>query len=97
MTDTFATFVKFGAAYVNYDEYENVFAVSSNTYWYVAPTASVNRINPAAGIGLRYDVGPHGTVFVLGEYFGQNNIYNVYGVGAKVRLVTASIGLMWRY
>jgi hypothetical protein len=97
MTDTFATFVKFGAAYVNYDEYENVVAASNGTSWYIAPTASTARLNPAAGVGLRYDVGPHGTLFVVGEYFGQNNIYNVYGVGAKVRLVTGSFGLMWRY
>ncbi len=96
MTDEFAVFGKFGVAAVKYDESMRL-ASPTTGYWTGTPTASTTRYNPALGAGIRLDVTEHGTVLFLVESFGQNNIYGMYGVGSKVRLVTGSVGLMWRW
>lgn len=97
MTNDFIVFGKAGVAQVVYDEYMHLTAQSNGSSWYLSPTASTTRFNPALGVGIRMDVTPNGSLLLLAESFGQNNIYNVYGQAQKVRLLTASAGLMWRY
>lgn len=100
LTDTLAVFGKAGLARVEFTESleswnSNIPPPYVNVQW--SPTVQTNVNTPALGAGIRYDVGPHGSVFAVGEYFGSRQIYSVYGVGAKVRLVSASLGLMYRY
>lgn len=100
LTDTLAVFGKAGLARVEFTESME----SSNpsvpppyigVQW--SPTVRTNVNTPALGAGIRYDVGPHGSIFAVGEYFGSRQIYTLYSNDAKVRLVSASLGLMYRY
>lgn len=98
MTDSMAAFVKVGAANVNYAETLDVYTVPTGVHYVGTPTASATKTNIALGAGLRFDVTTNGSVLLLGEYFGQNDLYGgTYGVSGKIRLVMASVGLMWRY
>jgi len=100
MSEALSVFGKFGVASVDFDESlhtwnPNVPATVSYTEWY--PVVQTAKIAPALGAGVKYDVSPHGSVFVIGEYFGTHSIYDMYGTGSKVRLLSASVGLMYKY
>ncbi len=98
MTDNMAAFAKFGVANITYDESANFTTFPGGVRYNTVPTASTNRTNIAVGAGLRFDVSTNGSILLLGEYYGQNDIYGgVYGVNSKIRLVMGSVGLMWRY
>ena len=102
MSDALSVFGKFGVASVNFDEsihtWSNILTPPNIAYteWY--PVVQTTKTAPALGAGVKYDVTPHGSVFVIGEYFGSHDIYSsTYGVGTKVRLMSASVGLMYKY
>jgi hypothetical protein len=100
MSDSLAVFGKFGLARVEFTEYMyswniNIPAPFTNNYW--SPVVNTTRTTPALGAGIKYDVTPHASVLALVESYGSHDIYNLYGNGTKVRLLSASAGLMYKY
>ena len=65
---------------------------TTSGYWY--PVVNYDTLSPALGAGIRFDFGPHGSLFLIGETFGSHSIYTIYGNNQKVTLVAASMGLM---
>lgn len=97
MGDTFALIGKLGLARVEYDEFLGVQAPTSPTGWYYYPTVNDKRNTVALGAGAQFDVTPHGSIRLMVESFGNHDIYAIYGSTTKVRLLTGSVGLMYRY
>lgn len=100
MGDTLSVFGKFGVARVEYDEYMsgwNAAIAPPFTGIYYTPVVNEKRNSPALGGGVRFDVSPHGSILLAVDTFGSHDIYNYYGQTTKVRPVTASFGLMYRY
>jgi len=99
MSDAFSVFGKFGLARVEFDESLHTWNINmppnTTTEWY--PVVQTAKTTLALGAGAKYDVTPHGSIFVVGEYFGTHAIYDIYGTGTKVRLLSASLGLMYKY
>lgn len=99
--DSMAVITKFGVARVRFTEYmyswdANLPAGISNYYW--EPVVRYDTLAPALGAGIRFDFGPHGSLFLIGETFGSHKVYSaLYGNNTKVTLVAASAGLMYRY
>lgn len=98
--DSVAVIAKAGLARIRFTEYvyswnTNMPAGVSNYYW--MPVIQKNVLAPALGAGFRFDVGPHGSIFLIGETFGSHQIYSAYGSSTRVTLVAASAGLMYRY
>jgi hypothetical protein len=100
LSDSLAVIGKAGVAQVEFTEYMYSWdpAISGNvTNYYWVPVVQTNRNALALGAGIKYEFGPHGSIFLIAESFGSHAIYDVYGSNAKVRLVSASVGLMYRY
>lgn len=100
LSDSLALIGKAGIADVRFTEYlyswdATLPAGVSNIYW--EPVVNYDTLAPALGAGIRFDFGPHGSLFLIGETFGSHSIYTMYGNNQKVTLVSASMGLMYRY
>jgi hypothetical protein len=99
--DSLAVIAKAGVARVRFTEYlyswdPTLPAGVSNRYW--EPVVRYDTIAPALGGGIRFDFGPHGSLFLIAETFGSHKVYSsLYGNNTKVTLVAASAGLMYRY
>lgn len=97
MGDVLSVFGKFGLARVEYDEFLGVAPTATSPSGVTYPTVHSNRNAPALGAGVQLDVTPHGSLRFMVESFGSHPIYNVYGSTTRVRLITASMALMYRY
>jgi hypothetical protein len=51
-------------------------------------------VSPSGGIGLQFNFTPHLSARVQGDFFGR---YTVLTNAAKMNIVAATAGLMWRY
>jgi hypothetical protein len=100
LSDSLAVIAKAGIADLRFTEYmytidQNLPPGYTNYYW--EPVVRYDTLSPALGAGIRFDLGPHGSLFLIGETFGSHSIYGLYGNSTKVTLVSASAGLMYRY
>lgn len=95
MGDELSVFAKAGLARVEYDEWLGVSSPTTGN-WYLVNSIHANKNQPAVGAGVRYDVGPHGSIFAIYETWGKYDVYNV-GTFYSVSLTMVSGGLMWRY
>lgn len=97
-----AVFAKFGVARVEYDEIlfvqPTLLPPPPNTSgWAYGPTVNDKANVAALAAGFQIDTGPHGSIRFAAESYGSHNIYYIYGQNKPVRLVAATISLMWRY
>ena len=95
MGDDLAVFGKFGLARVEYDEFLGIASQATGNWVLINPVHAAKN-TAALGAGIRYDVTPHGTIFVIYENFGSYNVYNL-PVQYTVSLNMVSAGLMYRY
>jgi hypothetical protein len=93
---------KFGLARVEFDEFLGVNPTAiapppGTTGWYYYPTVNDKRNTVALGAGVQLELTPRSSLRLMVESFGAHDIYNIYGVSTKVRLLTGSLGLVYRY
>lgn len=93
MGDVLSVFGKFGLARVEYVES----MTAANGTFVFNPTATTNRSVPALGAGVQLDVTPHGSLRFMVESFGSSDVYRNGGSTTRVRLVSGSVALMYRY